>query len=171
MCFILKRCSQYRYKKRQPAFYKIHRSKYVVFWGKKTNFAPTLNILTIIPYKETRRRWSEKKKTIMAGFEEGVYWRQLRQTSGIPERMYHQQNKGLILYHYHWPYETAVEDFSLFSGDRFQNIPNPDVLHSVYLMNEEKVIYILRKEETDTLKVDTVEVEFPCQDDLEDFER
>ena len=38
-------------------------------------------------------------------------------------------------------------------------------------MNEEKVIYVLRKEKTDTLKVDTVEVEFPCQDDLEDFER
>lgn len=39
-------------------------------------------------------------------------------------------------------------------------------------MNEEDVIYVLRKEEeTDTLMVDTVEVEFPFQDDLEDFER
>ena len=39
-------------------------------------------------------------------------------------------------------------------------------------MNEEKVIYVLREEEaTDTMSVDTVEVEFPYQDDLESFER
>ena len=39
-------------------------------------------------------------------------------------------------------------------------------------MNEEEVIYVLRKEEeTDTLTVETVEVKFPYQDDLEGFER
>ena len=43
----------------------------------------------------------------MAGSEEGVYRRQLPQTSGIPERMFHQQDKGLLLYHYHRTDETA----------------------------------------------------------------